>query len=128
MEREANIARNRALLAALDVTADLPQLVKQNKPAKSSAKPVRPAKRTKRERDSPLPVRQSARLRRTVVGPKETPAQKRKREVFLLTYMLVRRTDAASRKRRKRDVQRRRKNASKQRRKRGKPSDHAIMT
>ncbi|EPT06091.1 hypothetical protein FOMPIDRAFT_1026938 [Fomitopsis schrenkii] len=80
LEREANIARNRALLAALDVTSDLPPVKNQVKPAKSSAKPVQAANRTKRERNSPIPVRQSARLRRTARDPNETPAQKRKRE------------------------------------------------
>ncbi|KAI0736996.1 WD40-repeat-containing domain protein [Fomitopsis betulina] len=80
LEREANIARNRALLAALDITSDLPPTKKQAKSARNSAKPVQSAKRTKRERDSPVPVRQSARLRRTVKDPNETPAQKRKRE------------------------------------------------
>ncbi|KAH9934672.1 WD40-repeat-containing domain protein [Fomitopsis serialis] len=80
LEREANIAKNRALLADLDVTVDLPPVKKQTKTVRTSAKPVQPAKRTKREREAPAPARQSARLRKPVVDPNESPAKKRKRE------------------------------------------------
>lgn len=78
-EREANIARNRALLAQLDVTLDIPKPVVKEK---TKAKPVQPAKkRVKREEKPVLPVRQSTRLRRGAPGPNETPEKKRKREV-----------------------------------------------
>jgi WD repeat-containing protein 76 len=86
-EREANIARNRALLAQLDVTLDIP-----TKPAakeKGKAKPAQPArKRVKREEQPALPTRQSTRLRRSAPDPNETPEKKRKREVsvFVLAY------------------------------------------
>ncbi|OBZ75937.1 Trafficking protein particle complex subunit 10 [Grifola frondosa] len=78
-EREATIARNRAILAKLELSVaglDLP--VKKSTP-KTRAKPVQP--RAKRERKEPaLPTRQSSRLRRVSIDPNETPAAKRKRE------------------------------------------------
>ncbi|KAF7795619.1 hypothetical protein EIP86_006784 [Pleurotus ostreatoroseus] len=74
-EREANIARNRALIAQLDISLDIP---KKEPPAKKKPKPVQPAKR-KRE-STPVPLRQSSRLRRTVADPAESPAKKRRRE------------------------------------------------
>lgn len=78
-EREANIARNRALLAQLDVTLDIPKPVVKEK---TKAKPVQLAKkRVKREEKLVLPVRQSTRLRRGAPDPNETPEKKRKREV-----------------------------------------------
>ncbi|KZT68200.1 WD40 repeat-like protein [Daedalea quercina L-15889] len=78
LEREANIARNRALLATLgDITADLPTAKKGRH---SSSKSVQAVKRTKRERDTPVPTRHSARLRKPMVDPNESPAKKRKRE------------------------------------------------
>lgn len=77
-EREANIARNRALLAQLDISLDIPK-----KPApkeKAKAKPVQPRKRVKREVEPALPTRTSSRLRRSAPDPNETPEKKRKRE------------------------------------------------
>ncbi|PCH38131.1 WD40 repeat-like protein [Wolfiporia cocos MD-104 SS10] len=79
LEREANIARNREILAKLDIEADLPSL-KRKEPVQTSAKPVQPAKKVKREKEPAIPIRQSARLKRTVVDPNETPAKKHKRE------------------------------------------------
>ncbi|KAI0928619.1 hypothetical protein AcV5_006135 [Taiwanofungus camphoratus] len=77
-EREANIARNREILARLDFSVDLPG---SKKAQTTSAKPVQPVKKTKRGKDVAAPVRQSARLRRsTIVDPNESPAKKRKRE------------------------------------------------
>ena len=80
-EREANIARNRALLSQLDLTLDIPK----KRPApkeKTKAKPVQPAKkRVKREPAPVAPLRQSTRLRRRAPDPDETPEKKRKREV-----------------------------------------------
>ncbi|GJE95189.1 WD40 repeat domain-containing protein [Phanerochaete sordida] len=80
-EREANIARNRALLAQLDITLDIPKkpAPKEKKP---KAKPVQPAKkRVKREAaEAALPTRTSTRLRRSAPDPNETPEKKRKRE------------------------------------------------
>ncbi|KAJ8584936.1 WD40 repeat-like protein [Rhizopogon salebrosus TDB-379] len=83
-EREVNIARNRALLDQLDLKDAVTQLgvppkLKPN--PRTRAKPVQPAKKVKREREIvEAPRRQSARLKKEVVDPNETPAQKRKRE------------------------------------------------
>ncbi|EKM55479.1 uncharacterized protein PHACADRAFT_208996 [Phanerochaete carnosa HHB-10118-sp] len=78
-EREANIARNRALLAQLDVSLDIPK--KHVTAEKPKVKPVRSAKqRLKREAGPALPTRTSSRLRRSVPDPDETPEKKRKRE------------------------------------------------
>ncbi|TRM56227.1 WD40-repeat-containing domain protein [Schizophyllum amplum] len=88
LEREANIARNRALLAALeldDAAADLgfpakpPPDAKTKESSESKAKPVQPRKRKHREEETPVPRRQSTRLR-TVIDPNENPSKKRKRE------------------------------------------------
>ncbi|KAA1471117.1 WD40 repeat-like protein [Dentipellis sp. KUC8613] len=83
LEREANIARNRALLEQLELkeavaALGMPSKTKPQK-NKNTAKPVQPAKRVKREVVD-LPRRQSARLKRTAVDPNETPYKKRKRE------------------------------------------------
>ncbi|CCL99333.1 uncharacterized protein FIBRA_01351 [Fibroporia radiculosa] len=81
LEREANIARNRELLAKLDFSVDLPSNPgKRKAQEKSSAKPVQPNKRTKREKEPVIPVRQSARLRRTTVILDESPGQRKRRE------------------------------------------------
>ncbi|KAI0093549.1 WD40-repeat-containing domain protein [Irpex rosettiformis] len=83
-EREANIARNRALLAQLDVTLDIPQpRSKAKAPAKSKAKTSQSAGKKRKRSTSPLPAprtRQSTRLRRTAPPINETPKEKRKRE------------------------------------------------
>ena len=77
-ERQATIARNRALLAQLDLANAAS--VFQPTP-KSKAKPVQP--RVKKPKEPAMPTRQSTRLRRVVIDPNETPAAKRKREVGL---------------------------------------------
>jgi hypothetical protein len=51
------------------------------KKTKSTAKPVQPAKRKRKEPEEEAPRRQSARLKKVVVDPNETPEQRRKREV-----------------------------------------------
>ncbi|OJA08161.1 hypothetical protein AZE42_03594 [Rhizopogon vesiculosus] len=83
-EREANIARNRALLEKLDLADAVNQLGVPPKPKptpRTRAKPIQPAKKVKRERDiMEAPRRQSARLKKEVVDPNETLAQKKKRE------------------------------------------------
>jgi len=79
LEREANIARNREILAKLDFSVDLPPAGKKED-AKPKAKPVQPAKKAKREKETAEPVRQSARLRRAAVDHNESPSKKRKRE------------------------------------------------
>lgn len=83
LEREANIARNRALLEQLelkDAVAALGVSAKHRPPPKPKAKPVPAAKRVKRELSEEAPRRQSARLRKSeAIDPNETPAQKRKR-------------------------------------------------
>lgn len=81
-EREANIARNRALLEQLelkDAVATLGVSVKSKPAPEHKAKPIPAAKRVKRESKAEVPRRQSARLRKDVVDPNETRAQKRKR-------------------------------------------------
>ncbi|KAF9013865.1 WD40-repeat-containing domain protein [Cyathus striatus] len=86
LEREANIARNRALLEQLELKQavdglGLPPPKGKSKSSATKGKPVQPAKR-KRERE-PLPEaprRQSARLRKNVIDPNESPGQRRKRE------------------------------------------------
>lgn len=77
-EREANIARNRALIAQLDIDLDIPR-----KPSpKPKAKPAPSTKkRVKRVPAPVVPLRQSTRLRKTAPDPNESPAKKRKREV-----------------------------------------------
>ncbi|KAL4077073.1 WD40-repeat-containing domain protein [Scleroderma yunnanense] len=88
-EREANIARNRALLEQLDLKDASTSLGVPSKPApKPKAKPIQPAKKLKREHIDRVPRRQSARLQKEVIDPNETPAQRRRRE-----------TEAAKRKR-----------------------------
>ncbi|TFK76374.1 WD40 repeat-like protein [Pluteus cervinus] len=89
LEREANIARNKALLEQLDMKQaltdlSLPKSKVIEKP-KPTAKPVQPAKKVKervKEKIEP-PRRQSTRLQKSVVDPNETPAKKRKREAEL---------------------------------------------
>ncbi|KAI0306439.1 WD40 repeat-like protein [Multifurca ochricompacta] len=89
LEREANIARNRALIeqlelknAAASVTGSVNPKVsaKPKPPQKPRAKPVQPIKREKRILED-TPRRASARLRKSVINlVDETAAQKRKRE------------------------------------------------
>ncbi|KAG2111613.1 WD40-repeat-containing domain protein [Suillus discolor] len=84
LEREANIARNRALLEELDLKDVVTQLGIPPKPKpanRTRAKPIQPAKTVKRAREVvEAPRRQSARLKNGVVNPNETAAQKRQRE------------------------------------------------
>ncbi|KAF8478549.1 WD40 repeat-like protein [Russula ochroleuca] len=90
LEREAKIARNRALIEQLDLknaaasvtgpTTKTKTSAKPKPPPKPKAKPVQPIKREKRTVDD-TPRRVSARLRKsTTIDPDETPARKRKRE------------------------------------------------
>jgi hypothetical protein len=49
---------------------------------KTKAKPVQPNKRAKRERpEIDAPRRQSSRLKKEVIDPNETPAERKQREV-----------------------------------------------
>ncbi|KAJ4487903.1 WD40-repeat-containing domain protein [Lentinula aciculospora] len=79
-EREANIARNRALLEQLELKQAVDGLGFQKQPSqKAKAKPVQSTKKVKKEADAPR--RQSARLRGAAgIDPNETPLKKRKRE------------------------------------------------
>lgn len=90
LEREAKIARNRALIEQLDLKNAAASVTPRATPKakvsatpkptpKPKAKPVQPIKREKRILDDYTPRRVSARLRRT--DPDETLVQKRKREV-----------------------------------------------
>ncbi|KAI0692398.1 WD40-repeat-containing domain protein [Cytidiella melzeri] len=84
-EREATIARNRALLAQLDVSLDVP---KQQPKAKTTAKPrtktaqalTKKRKRSSSPAPTTAPSRQSNRIKRTAPAPNETSEQKRLRE------------------------------------------------
>ncbi|KAG8217962.1 WD40-repeat-containing domain protein [Butyriboletus roseoflavus] len=83
-EREANIARNRALLEQLelkDAVATLGLPAKPKPAPKPKAKPVPAIKRVKRELAEEAPRRQSARLRKLEdeVDLNETPAKRRRR-------------------------------------------------
>ncbi|KAK0450927.1 WD40 repeat-like protein [Armillaria borealis] len=88
IDREANIARNRALLEELELKQAVEGLGFPTKPTKNEAKkkaqPVQPSKRkqTKTEDHEPTVRRQSARLR-NVTDPNESPSRKRKREAEL---------------------------------------------
>lgn len=84
LERQANIARNKALLESLNIKEAAASLA--TKETSEKAKPIQPAKKFKREKPEPLaPRRQSLRLRKEVIDPNETPSKKRKREVPLLS-------------------------------------------
>ena len=78
LERQANIARNRALLESLDIQNVTEGL--KSKKREIKARPVQPAKRVKVEKIL-APIRQSARLRKIVELPNESPSKKRKRLV-----------------------------------------------
>ena len=92
-QREANIAKNRALLAELDLkgaAAGLGFPASKPKPEKG-AKPVQPSQPKKRKAagSAPLaPRRQSSRLNKPVIDLNESPEQKRKREVCIRDYYL----------------------------------------
>ncbi|KIJ59193.1 hypothetical protein HYDPIDRAFT_140965 [Hydnomerulius pinastri MD-312] len=82
-EREANIVRNRALLEQLDLKDAVSSLGVPAKPKpapKPKAKPIQPSKKFKREPIAEAPRRQSARLKKEVIDPNESPEKKRKRE------------------------------------------------
>ncbi|KAF9053743.1 WD40 repeat-like protein [Hymenopellis radicata] len=82
IDREANIARNRALLEQLELKQAVEGLgfSKPKEPKKSKAQPVQPSKKAKKEPvDVPVTRRQSARLRH-IPEPDESPGRKRKRE------------------------------------------------
>lgn len=99
LEREANIARNRALLEGLEISQGSAALgIVKNVKAKSTTKPVQSAKRKRKDPEEEPPRRQSARLQKAVVDPNETPAQRKKREVccslfFSKTLLILIQTD-----------------------------------
>lgn len=91
LERQANIARNKALLEDLELADAVNNIGFSKKPpllppkAKAKAKPVQPVKRAKREVfEDPGPRRQSARLKRSADDPNEGPEKKRARLVSTL--------------------------------------------
>lgn len=86
MEREANIARNRALLEELNLqeASLVSRKAVEKVKAEVKAKPIQPAKRVKREKTEVEPRRQSLRLRKEAIDPNESPSKKRKREVRTL--------------------------------------------
>jgi hypothetical protein len=83
-DKEANIARNRALLAELELEEAISDISKQKQVAeKSKAKPVQSVKRVKKVVETQLPLRQSSRLKRAAaVDLNESPAKRLKREVI----------------------------------------------
>ncbi|KAG6907358.1 hypothetical protein DXG01_009242 [Tephrocybe rancida] len=87
-EREANIARNRALLEQLELkqaVAGLGNASSVSKPAaKTKAQPVQPKKRVKKETfEAEPPRRQSSRLKRGAIDLDESPSKRQKREADL---------------------------------------------
>lgn len=89
MEREANIAKNRALFEDLGLKDAVKSLgVASAKPQNSTAKPVQP-KRVKREREEEAPRRQSRRLLTKLHGDlNETPEERKQREVYVISPQL----------------------------------------
>lgn len=84
LERQANIARNQALLESLNLKDATANIVSRKREIENEkrAKPIQPAKKIKREKLAiQEPRRQSLRLRKPVIDPNESPAKKRKREV-----------------------------------------------
>ncbi|KAJ7343432.1 WD40-repeat-containing domain protein [Mycena albidolilacea] len=82
LERERNIARNKALLEQLQLKQAVESLVPvKASTSKSHAKPIQSAK-TKRPREEVTegPRRQSARLRRGAIDPNESPSERKRRE------------------------------------------------
>ncbi|GBE82037.1 WD40 repeat-like protein [Sparassis latifolia] len=77
-EREANIARNREILAKLELSVDLP--VKHKPSPRNSAQPVQPKRPKRAKAVAAVPTRQSSRLKRSATDPNEGPAKRRKRE------------------------------------------------
>lgn len=92
LEREANIARNRAILEELELrqaVADL-GIPKTKAAPKTKAKPIQPSKRPpKRERSEPdAPRRQSSRLKKGAIdSANETPEERKQREASLLDVL-----------------------------------------
>ncbi|KAJ6630858.1 WD40-repeat-containing domain protein [Mycena sp. CBHHK59/15] len=82
IEREKNIARNKALLEQLQLKQAVEDLVPaQSKAAKSQVKPIQPRKpKRPREETTEGPRRQSARLRKEIVDPNESPTKRKRRE------------------------------------------------
>ncbi|KAL5529639.1 hypothetical protein ACEPAG_5624 [Sanghuangporus baumii] len=83
LERQANIARNQALLDSLNLKDAAANIVSRKREIEieKKAKPIQPAKKVKREKLTvPEPRRQSLRLRKPIVDPNESPSKKRKRE------------------------------------------------
>ncbi|KZV86551.1 WD40 repeat-like protein [Exidia glandulosa HHB12029] len=79
--REENLAKNRVLLAELELENTADALGVPKATPKTKAKPVQPRKpKRKAEEDAPTPRRASTRLKRVNVDPNETPEQKRQRE------------------------------------------------
>ncbi|KAJ7452352.1 WD40-repeat-containing domain protein [Mycena galericulata] len=82
LERERNIARNKALLEQLQLRQAVDDVIPvKSKPTKSQAKPVQSSK-NKRPRDdvSEGPRRKSARLQKEVIDPNESPSKRKRRE------------------------------------------------
>ncbi|KAF8892545.1 WD40 repeat-like protein [Infundibulicybe gibba] len=85
IEREANIARNRALLEELELKQAVEGISlgksKAKPAAETAAKPVQPNRKLKRERNEPeAPRRQSSRLKKEAIDLSASPAKRQKRE------------------------------------------------
>lgn len=84
LEREANIAKNRALFEDLGLKQAVKDLGTSKPAAQTKAKPVQPKARVKRERDEAefAPRRQSRRLKQQHGDySNETPEERKIREV-----------------------------------------------
>ncbi|KAF9464748.1 WD40 repeat-like protein [Collybia nuda] len=88
IEREANIARNRALLEELElkqavVDLGIPRTETKVSPV-TKAKPVQSSRRPRPEKlEAEAPRRQSLRLRKETVDPNESPSKRKRREAEL---------------------------------------------
>ncbi|KAI0054131.1 WD40 repeat-like protein [Auriscalpium vulgare] len=88
LQREANIARNRALIEQLELKSAVealgfPSKSKSGSATAAKAKPIQPTKRVKKEKEAvDTPRRQSTRLKRAAapVDLDESPAKRRRRE------------------------------------------------
>lgn len=88
LEREANIARNRALLEELELKQAVAGLgIPMSNPKlalKTKAKPVQPKERAKKQpSEAAAPRRQSSRLKRAAIDANESPSKRQKREAEL---------------------------------------------
>lgn len=131
LEREANIARNKALLQQLELKQAVESLPSTSKvKVEKKAKPIQPRTREKRKREPEVeaPRRQSARLRRGQIDPNESPRKRVKREVRCYHALVWVAIDEACRERRKSSVKRKKKPVWRPKRHAGNPKDRVTTS